>query len=159
MTRVPEKVATSRRPCHPRVGPGPTLASFLSEPGPSLELLKMSLREYKARLAARVAGGNNGAGDRSSLMSGYEMYRHSLLKHLVGAEYADASSDDLSSDWEEPDELKGKVKKVPPFSSLYRAPCAMRPSFGHFHALPVCIEVSPRNSGDTVLRRHRGESC
>ncbi|KAK8777112.1 hypothetical protein V5799_029543 [Amblyomma americanum] len=74
----------------------------------------MSLREYKkARAASRGAGGGSGgAGDCRSPMSGYEMYRLSLLKHLVGAEYADASSDDLSSDWEEPDDAGHKVKKV-----------------------------------------------
>lgn len=106
---APGKVATQPPPC-PRVGPwAPPFASFASDPGPDLDLLKMSLREYKKALAASRK--SSSGGDRLSPMSGYEMYRLSLLKQLAGAEYADASSDDLSSDWEEPDDGR-KVKKV-----------------------------------------------
>ncbi|XP_064484861.1 inositol-trisphosphate 3-kinase A-like isoform X2 [Ornithodoros turicata] len=48
--------------------------------------------------------------------NGYDKYRVSLLKHLCGAEYADTSSDDLSSDWDERedgDEEEEKRKKKP----------------------------------------------
>lgn len=88
----------------------PPFASFASDPGPppDLDLLKMSLRDYKKALAASRK--NSSGGDRTTPMTGYEMYRLSLLKQLAGAEYADASSDDLSSDWEEPDDAH-KAKK------------------------------------------------
>ncbi|CAN8008748.1 unnamed protein product, partial [Ixodes pacificus] len=66
----------------------------------------MSLwKDYRTRMATRT-------GERS--LSGYEMYRLSLLKHLGETEYADASSDDLSSDWDEPEEMRNKAKKIPP---------------------------------------------
>ncbi|KAL3216205.1 hypothetical protein MRX96_006403 [Rhipicephalus microplus] len=80
---------------------------------PNVDLLKMSLRDYKKALAASRK--NSSGGERTAPMTGYEMYRLSLLKQLAGAEYADASSDDLSSDWEEPDDgRKAKKVHVPP---------------------------------------------
>lgn len=75
----------------------------------------MSLwKDYRTRLATRT-------GER--LLSGYEMYRLSLLKHLGETEYADASSDDLSSDWDEPEEMRNKAKKIP--VSLAAAPTSI----------------------------------
>ncbi|KAG0411183.1 hypothetical protein HPB47_011687 [Ixodes persulcatus] len=75
----------------------------------------MSLwKDYRTRLATRT-------GER--LLSGYEMYRLSLLKHLGETEYADASSDDLSSDWDEPEEMRNKAKKIPAKSSSLVKTC------------------------------------
>lgn len=73
-------------------------------------------------------------GERS--LSGYEMYRLSLLKHLSRAEYADASSDDLSSDWEDRDDAAGRVKKAVS-SAVGRslAPLPIPAGIGDFQAL------------------------
>ncbi|KAL1416593.1 hypothetical protein MTO96_027812 [Rhipicephalus appendiculatus] len=112
---APGKVAAA--PPTARLGPWcpPPFATFASDPGPppDVDLLKMSLRDYKKALAASRK--NSSGGERTAPMTGYEMYRLSLLKQLAGAEYADASSDDLSSDWEEPDDgHKAKKVHVPP---------------------------------------------
>ncbi|KAH6926853.1 hypothetical protein HPB50_022579 [Hyalomma asiaticum] len=135
---LPAKVATEPPPPCPRLGPWspPPFASFASDPGPpDLDLLKMSLREYKKALAASRK--SSSGGERTTPMTGYEMYRLSLLKQLAGAEYADASSDDLSSDWEEPDDAH-KVKKS--FLSRRAAPVPPRGAYRYRNRIVMAID-------------------